>query len=61
AQAARDGAAADVSAELANNLELARELRISGTPAFIVGDQLLSGAVGYERLKQAIAEARAAG
>lgn len=51
---------AEIAAELHNNMELARQLRLSGTPAFIVGDQVFSGAVGYERLKQAIAEAREA-
>lgn len=45
--------------ELRRNLELASALGISGTPAWVVGDQLLSGAVGYEALKKAIAEERA--
>lgn len=49
------------TAELARNFELARAIGASGTPTFVVGDQVLSGAVGYDRLKQAIAEARAAG
>ena len=44
--------------ELARNIELARSLGFSGTPSWVVGDQLLSGAVGYEVLKQAVAEAR---
>lgn len=51
---------APVSLELQNNLRLAGQLGISGTPVFIVGDQILSGAVGYDRLKQAIDEAREA-
>lgn len=50
----------EIADELESNLALARQLRLTGTPAFIVGDQVLAGAVGYERLKQAIAEARAA-
>lgn len=45
--------------EIANNLELARSLGVSGTPAWVVGDQLMSGAVGYEALKEAVAKARA--
>lgn len=44
--------------ELARNIELARSLGFSGTPSWVVGDQLLSGAVGYDVLKQAVAEAR---
>ena len=45
--------------EIENNHELARQLGATGTPTFIVGDKLLQGAVGYDALKQAIAEARA--
>jgi protein-disulfide isomerase len=46
-------------AELGRNYELARAVNASGTPTFVVGDQVLQGAVGYDRLKAAIAEARA--
>ncbi|WP_414902443.1 DsbA family protein [Sphingomonas flavalba] len=48
-----------VEAELAGNVRLARALGISGTPAWVVGDKVLSGAVGYDRLKKAVDEARA--
>ncbi len=44
--------------ELEDNVALARRLGIDGTPAFVVGDRLLVGAVGYDRLRNAIAEAR---
>lgn len=47
-----------VKAELAGNLELARQLGIDGTPSWVVGEQLLSGAVGRDVLGKAIAEAR---
>jgi protein-disulfide isomerase len=47
-------------AELVRNIELARALGTSGTPTFVVGDRVFEGAVGYEALKAAIAEARAA-
>jgi protein-disulfide isomerase len=46
-------------AELQNNATLARAVGASGTPTFVVGDQVLDGAVGYKALKDAIAEARA--
>ena len=46
--------------ELAGNLALAKELGITGTPAWVVGDKLLIGAVGREALESAIAEARKA-
>ena len=48
-----------VTAEIQGNMQLAQSLGIGGTPAFIVGDQILSGAVGYDRLREAVSEARA--
>ena len=48
-------------AEMQKNVELARAIRATGTPTFVVGDRVLQGAVGYEALKEAIEEARAAG
>jgi len=48
-------------AEFGRNYELARSLNASGTPTFVVGDQVLHGAVGYDKLKAAIAEARRRG
>ena len=46
--------------ELEKNIELARAIRASGTPTFVVGDRVLQGAVGYEVLREAIAETRRA-
>lgn len=46
-------------AEIEKNYELAQAIRSTGTPTFVVGNQVLHGAVGYETLKQAIADARA--
>ncbi|RHW18526.1 DsbA family protein [Sphingomonas gilva] len=48
-----------VETEIADNLALARQLGATGTPTWVVGDQVLNGAVGYEALKKAVAEARA--
>jgi len=42
------------------NVRLAQALQVQGTPLFVVGDQVLTGAVGYDRLKAAIAKARGA-
>jgi protein-disulfide isomerase len=42
------------------NLHLAQRLNIQGTPAMIIGDEMLPGAVDAGELKQAVAEARAA-
>lgn len=45
--------------EIESNLALARALGLTGTPSYIIGNQILSGAVGYDTLKEAIAKARA--
>ncbi len=47
--------------EIAGNVEVAQQLRFQGTPSFVIGDQVLHGAVGYDALKQAVAAARKAG
>jgi protein-disulfide isomerase len=45
-----------VKAEIEANLAHARDLRLEGTPAWVVGEQLLTGAVGKAALAKAIAE-----
>jgi protein-disulfide isomerase len=50
---------ADVEVELKRNFQLAGQLGATGTPLFVIGDRVLNGAVGYDALKAAIAEARA--
>jgi protein-disulfide isomerase len=44
--------------ELERNFEIGRAIGASGTPTFVIGDQVLQGAVGYETLKEAIEDAR---
>jgi protein-disulfide isomerase len=51
-------AAPEVEKTIQRNLELAQKLRIQGTPAFIVGDALVPGAVDLEQLKEMVATAR---
>lgn len=53
-----DSEAPAIREELARNLNLQQELGLTGTPSWVVGDEVLSGAVGYDRLKEAIAKAR---
>jgi protein-disulfide isomerase len=48
-----------LKAEINRNLALGRALGLTGTPSYIVGNRILSGAVGYDRLKAAVAAARA--
>ncbi len=47
-----------MEAELAKNLEIARQLGFNGTPSWVIGDQIISGAVGRDQLSKAIEEAR---
>ncbi len=53
-RARRDAASDAVTVELARNLTLARQLGFTGTPAFVTDGALFGGAVGYERLKDAL-------
>ena len=48
----------EVMAAIEANYALANELGIEGTPAFVVGDQLIPGAVDKGRLEQLIRNAR---
>jgi protein-disulfide isomerase len=49
----------DADAEITKNLSVATTLGITGTPSWVVGDRVLSGAVPIEQLQDAIAAARA--
>lgn len=60
-RARREMTDAGIERELTQNRELATALGITGTPGFVIGDQLIPGAISIEKLKQAIAEARRAG
>jgi protein-disulfide isomerase len=55
---AADMRTAEIQSVLDRNMELARELGITGTPAFVVGDELLRGAVDLAALKEVVARAR---
>lgn len=59
--AAKVQASPEAQREIEANIQLARDLRFSGTPSWVVGSQILNGAVGYDALKKAIAEARKKG
>ena len=50
-----------IEAYLDETSRLAAEIGIRGTPAFVIGDTLVPGAVGAARLKRLIAKARNAG
>jgi protein-disulfide isomerase len=48
----------EIEAEIKRNYQLAGQLGATGTPLFVVGDRVMNAAVGYDALKQAIADAR---
>ena len=48
----------ETEAELVRNLDLAKSLGFTGTPSWVIGDALLTGAVGQDRLAKAIGDAR---
>jgi protein-disulfide isomerase len=56
-----DMEAPEVAAVIEGNMELASALGIQGTPAFVVDDQMIPGAVGHEVLAQVIGQVREAG
>lgn len=60
ARVAEDLSSKAIAAEVQKNLDLGRALGLTGTPSYVVGNRILSGAVGYDELKKAIADARAA-
>jgi len=51
----------EVQAALQENMGLGDKLSLSGTPAFIIGDQIIPGAVGLDPLKQVVANVRQCG
>ena len=53
-------ATAEAEAELKHNFQLAGDLGATGTPLFVIGDRVINAAPGYETLKKAVADARAA-
>jgi len=57
-QLVKDMASPDIAMNLNKNLQLARSLGIAGTPAFVIGDQLIPGAVEEDELRRLIAEHR---
>jgi len=54
----RDMAAPEVSQALKTNLKLADALGIHGTPAFIIGDKVVPGAIDLDALKGMVSDAR---
>ena len=51
-------AESEIDQTIRKNFKLARELDISGTPAFVIGDHLVPGAADLESLKKLVARSR---
>ena len=49
---AKDMESPDVTAGLDEVMHMASKLQIDGTPTFVVGQDVVVGAVGYDQLKQ---------
>ena len=50
----------EAMAEVESNIAIMQQVGFGGTPTFIIGDQILEGAVGLDALKAAVAKARKA-
>lgn len=58
ARAEADANSDAVTAEIEANLAMMQRLGVGGTPTFVVGDQILEGALGHDTLSQAVKKAR---
>jgi protein-disulfide isomerase len=50
-----------IAAQLQGNLQLARAVGVTGTPAYVIGGRLYAGAMDLAELRRVVGEARAAG
>ncbi|HEX4508064.1 MAG TPA: DsbA family protein [Alphaproteobacteria bacterium] len=53
----KDMGSPEIQAEIDKTLELGRALDINGTPGFVIGDQIISGASSVDELKKYVADA----
>ncbi len=51
----------EVKATIQENVALGDKLGLTGTPAFILADEIIPGAVGFEPMRQAVASVRQCG
>ena len=47
-----------VDAEISENYKIAEALGLRGTPSFVVGDEVIPGAISFEALQEKITKAR---
>jgi protein-disulfide isomerase len=58
---ARDMDSPEVKAAVEETMQIADTLKLQGTPAFIIGDEIIFGSVGVEPLRKAVASMRQCG
>ena len=58
-QLRRDMEAPEIDATLQRNYDLAQALQINGTPAFVIGDEIVRGAIDMRALRQIVGRTRA--
>jgi protein-disulfide isomerase len=58
---AKDMTSDAIRGHLTETMEIAQKLDISGTPSYVLGDEVVVGAVGYEELTNRIASLRKCG
>lgn len=56
-----DMEAPEIDKAISINMSVARDLGINGTPAFIIGERVIPGAVGYRSLASTVAQVRESG
>lgn len=54
----KDMVSPEVKATLEENFRMAEDIGLNGTPSYVIGEQVVVGAVGLEQLKEKIAAAR---
>ncbi|HEY0235620.1 MAG TPA: DsbA family protein [Afipia sp.] len=54
----KDLAGPEIDATLAENFKMAEDMGLNGTPSYVIGKEVVVGAVGLEGLSQKISEAR---
>ncbi len=50
----KDAASSEVKAAIQQNMQVADALSLTGAPSFVVGQDVVVGAVGYDELKDRI-------
>ena len=57
----KDLTSAEIDEALKENLQIGEKLSLNGTPAFIIGDEIIPGAVGLDPLRLTVTNVRKCG